>query len=55
MNKSIEECIEILIKEKKSIDRMLLWNDDLMHDMYLKFENQSNELSEIINYLKSKI
>jgi hypothetical protein len=55
MKKSIEECIEILNKQKKSIDKTLMWNDDIMHDRYLQLEKQSNELSEVINYLKSKI
>jgi hypothetical protein len=51
----IDECIEILTKEKKSIDRSLMWNESLMHEQYVRFESQSERLAEIINYLKSKI
>lgn len=54
-NKCINECIDILIKEKKSIDKSLMWNESLMHEQYLRLESQSENLSELINYLKSKI
>ena len=54
-NKCIIECIEILTKKKDSIDRYNMWGDDLMPQQYQQLDRESETLSEIINYLKSKI